>query len=159
MSGTLTKAQKFESVSSAKGFDQDHRRKINFNMGRYHQAVSKGVEDYRDLELARDRAAEIRWRAIEHLEANLLRFETAARDNGIKVVWADDATQALDAVLELLRRHRTKLVVKSKSMVTEEINLNSGLEKNGIRVVETDLGEYIQQLDEEPPYHLSLIHI
>ncbi|NDC73048.1 MAG: lactate utilization protein [Sphingobacteriia bacterium] len=154
MSGTLTKAQKFESVSSAKGFDQDHRRKINFNMGRYQQAVSKGVEDYRDLELARDRAAEIRWRAIEHLEANLLRFESAARDNGVKVVWADDATQALDAVLEVLRRHRTKLVVKSKSMVTEEIHLNRGLEKNGIRVVETDLGEYIQQLDEEPPYHI-----
>ena len=123
-------------------------------MGRYHQAVSKGVEDYRDLELARDRAAEIRWRAIEHLEANLLRFESAARDNGVKVVWADDATQALDAVLEVLRRHRTKLVVKSKSMVTEEIHLNRGLEKNGIRVVETDLGEYIQQLDEEPPYHI-----
>jgi L-lactate dehydrogenase complex protein LldF len=154
MSGTLTKAQKFEEVTSAKGFDQDHRRKINFNMGRYHQAVSKGVEDYRDLELARDRAAEIRWRAIENLESNLLRFESTARDNGVKVVWADDATQALDAVLEVLRRHRTKLVVKSKSMVTEEIHLNSGLEKHGIRVVETDLGEYIQQLDEEPPYHI-----
>ncbi len=154
MSGTLNKAQKFESVTSNKGFDQDHRRKINFNMGRYHQAVTRGVEDYRDLELARDRAAEIRWKAIEHLETNLLRFESAARDNGVKVVWATDSSEALEAVLEVVRRHRTKLVVKSKSMVTEEIHLNQGLETNGIRVVETDLGEYIQQLDEEPPYHI-----
>ena len=123
-------------------------------MGRYHQAVSKGAVDYRDLELARDRAADIRWRAVEHLEVNLLRFESAARDNGVRVVWAADAAQALEAVLEVVRRHRAKLVVKSKSMVTEEIHLNSGLEKNGIRVVETDLGEYIQQLDEEPPYHI-----
>jgi len=154
MSGISAKAKNFEAVTANKGFDYDHRRKINFNMGRYHQAVSKGVADYRDLELARDRAAEIRWKAIEHLETNLLRFETAARANGVKVVWATDGSEAVEAVLEVVRRHRTRLVVKSKSMVTEEIHLNSGLKKNRIEVVETDLGEYIQQLDEEPPYHI-----
>jgi L-lactate dehydrogenase complex protein LldF len=154
MSQTSAAARDFASVTAGKGFDQDHRRKINFNMGRYHQAVAKGLTDYRDLELARDQAALVRWKAIENLDSNLLRFEAAARGNGVKVIWANDATEALGAVLEVVRRHRTRLVVKSKSMVTEEIHLNSALVKSGIQVMETDLGEYIQQLDEEPPYHI-----
>lgn len=151
MSGTCASAKDFASVTAIKGFDQEHRRKINFNMGRYHQAVSKGLTDYRDLELARDQAAMVRWNAIENLETNLLRFEAAARGNGVKVIWANDAAEAVGAVLEIVRRHRTRLVVKSKSMVTEEIHLNSGLEKHGIQVMETDLGEYIQQLDGSHP--------
>jgi len=147
-------SQAFDQTTAVKGFDLEHRRKINFNMGRYHQAVAKGVQDYKDLELARDRAAGIRWQAVEELEKNLLRFEARAKEHGVKVVWARDAKEANQAVWEVVQRHKTRLVVKSKSMVTEEIHLNQFLDQQGVEVVETDLGEYIQQLDGEPPYHI-----
>ena len=71
---------------------------------------------------------------------------------GGKVLWAQDSQEALDQVLQICKEKNCKTVVKSKSMVTEEIHLNNFLEKNGIESVETDLGEYIQQLDGEPPY-------
>jgi len=154
MSANLQVSDRFDQVTSSKGFDLEHRRKINFNMGRYHAAVQAGQKDYRDPELARDQAAYLKWQAVEYIEKHLLRFESACRTNGAKVVWAADANDALEAVLEVVRRHKTRLVVKSKSMATEEIHLNDFLEKNGVEVVETDLGEYIQQLDGEPPYHI-----
>src|SRR5690606_24706042 len=74
--------------------------------------------------------------------------------NGFKVLWAVDAEEANRQVLEIAKRHQVKLISKSKSMLTEEIALNPVLEKAGLRVVETDLGEYIIQLNHEPPSHI-----
>src|SRR4029077_18210964 len=73
---------------------------------------------------------------------------------GAKVIWAEDAQQALEAVQKICEEKNCKTLVKSKSMVTEEIHLNHFLEKIGVESVETDLGEYIQQLDGEAPYHI-----
>jgi L-lactate dehydrogenase complex protein LldF len=70
------------------------------------------------------------------------------------VIWAENAKQALEEILKICREKNCKTIVKSKSMVTEEIHLNEFLKKYGIESIETDLGEYIQQLDEEPPYHI-----
>ena len=154
MTNPTKASDRFDQIIDSKGFDLDHRRKINFNMGRYHAAVQVGQKDYRDPELARDQAAYLKWQAVENLEKHLLRFESSCRNNGTQVVWASDAAEALEAVLEVVQRHQSRLVVKSKSMVTEEIHLNDFLQKHGVEVVETDLGEYIQQLDGEPPYHI-----
>ncbi len=73
---------------------------------------------------------------------------------GAKVIWAENAEQALEEIGKICAAKNCKTLVKSKSMVTEEIHLNEFLEKNGIESIETDLGEYIQQLDDEPPYHI-----
>jgi len=70
------------------------------------------------------------------------------------VSWAENAKQAINEILNICKEKNCRSVVKSKSMVTEEIHLNDALEKHGIQSVETDLGEYIQQLDNEPPYHI-----
>jgi L-lactate dehydrogenase complex protein LldF len=70
------------------------------------------------------------------------------------VIWAETAEQALEEILQICQEKNCRTIVKSKSMVTEEIGLNHFLEKNGIESVETVLGEYIQQLDNEPPYHI-----
>jgi L-lactate dehydrogenase complex protein LldF len=70
------------------------------------------------------------------------------------VIWAENADEALQAVLQICKEKNTQRVVKSKSMVTEEIHLNDFLAKHNIESVETDLGEYIQQLDGEAPYHI-----
>lgn len=147
-------AATFLEKTTDKPFDLEHRRKINFNMSKYDLAVAAGKGRYSDLELARERANHIKWKSLEQLEQYLLQFETNFTANGGKVLWANDAEEALREVLQIFKKVGARSVVKSKSMVTEEIHLNPALEKNGIEVVETDLGEFIQQLDEEPPYHI-----
>jgi len=147
-------AASFIAKSTIKAGDKEHRRKINFNIGRYNAAVPNGKQQFSDIHLAREKAKNIKWKAIEKLDKYLEEFEANIMRRGAKVIWAEDDRQALDAVLKICREKNCKTLVKSKSMVTEEIHLNDFLEKHNIESVETDLGEYIQQLDEEPPYHI-----
>lgn len=140
--------------STIKAADLEHRRTINFNISRYNATVPLGKRQFTDVHLARERAKNIKWRALEHLDERLEEFEANLTKRGGKVIWAEDAQQALDEILAICKARHCKTVVKSKSMVTEEIHLNRFLEEHGIESVETDLGEYIQQLDGEPPYHI-----
>lgn len=144
----------FIAKSTVKAADKEHRRKINFNIGKYNAVVPQGKEQFADVHLAREKAKNIKWKAIETLDKQLETFEAIMVARGAKVIWAEDAEQALDAVQKICNEKNCKTLVKSKSMVTEEIHLNQFLEKNGIESIETDLGEYIQQLDGEPPYHI-----
>ena len=144
----------FQAKATIKSADLEHRHKINFNIGKYNAVVPVGKRQFADNNLVKERAKNIKWRAIENLHEHLEQFEMQFTSRGGKVVWAQDSKEALDAVLEICREKNCKTVVKSKSMVTEEIHLNHFLEENGIEGVETDLGEYIQQLDGEPPYHI-----
>ena len=147
-------ASDFIAKSTTKASDRDHRRKINFNIGKYDAVVPQGKEQFADVNLARERAKNIKWKAIETLDKQLEEFEKTIMRRGAKVIWAETAQQALDAIQKICEEKKCKTLVKSKSMVTEEIHLNQFLEKLGIESVETDLGEYIQQLDGEPPYHI-----
>ena len=144
----------FITKSSIKAADLQHRRTINFNIGRYNASVPHGKEQYSNVHLARERAKNIKWRAIETLDKQLEEFERLFTQRGGKVLWAEDAAQAIEEILKICREKNCKTLVKSKSMVTEEIHLNKVMEENGIDSIETDLGEYIQQLDEEAPYHI-----
>lgn len=105
-------------------------------------------------EALRQQAARIKRHALSRLPELLEQAETNLKANGAEVLWAVDAEEANQHVLAIIRRHQVKSVVKSKSMVTEEIGLNPFLEKNAVQVVETDLGEYILQLNEEAPSHI-----
>jgi len=147
-------AAAFIAKSTIKAADLDHRRKINFNIGKYNAVVPKGKEQFTDVLTARERAKNTKWRAMEHLDQYLEHFEKQITARGAKVLWAENAQQALDEIGKICKEKNCKTLVKSKSMVTEEIHLNKYLEKNGIESVETDLGEYIQQLDGEAPYHI-----
>ncbi|MBL0357667.1 MAG: iron-sulfur cluster-binding protein [Chitinophagaceae bacterium] len=147
-------SETFIAKSTIKAADLDHRRKINFNIGQYNAKVPEGKEQFADLALARERAKNIKWRAIETLDQQLESFELNFTNRGGKVIWAEDAAQAIEEILQICKAANCKTLVKSKSMVTEEIHLNAELEKNGIESIETDLGEYIQQLDGEAPYHI-----
>lgn len=97
---------------------------------------------------------EIRLHAITHLDHYLEQAERAVTSAGGHVHWATDAAAACGIVLDIARRRGAKLAVKSKSMATEEIGLNHALEAASIRVVETDLGEYIVQLKGVGPAHI-----
>jgi L-lactate dehydrogenase complex protein LldF len=147
-------AESFLAKSTIKAADLDHRRKINFNISRYNAVVPQGKKQFSDVMLARERAKNAKWEAIEHLDQYLEEFEKKISARGAKVIWAENAEQALEAIGAICKERNCKTLVKSKSMVTEEIHLNRFLEANGIESVETDLGEYIQQLDGEPPYHI-----
>lgn len=147
-------SQTFIAKSTVKAADLEHRRKINFNIGKYNAVVPKGKEQFADVHLARERAKNLKWRSIETLDQQLEEFELNFTRRGGKVIWAENGEQAIEEVLKICREKNCRSLVKSKSMVTEEIHLNDALEKNGIESIETDLGEYIQQLDGEPPYHI-----
>ena len=147
-------AESFLSKSTAKAIDKAHRKKINFNIGKYNAVVPKGKEQFTDLNRVKELAKNKKWDAIEHLDLYLTQFEEQITKRGAKVFWAEDSEQALNLIGEVCAAKKCTSVVKSKSMVTEEIHLNNYLESIGIESVETDLGEYIQQMDGEAPYHI-----
>lgn len=146
--------KKFMDDCEKKAFDLNHRKTIAFNISRYNVAVKKGKTQYANLELARKKAAVIKHKVVEELENQLKEFEINISSRGVKVIWALDANEARRAIIDILEKHYVKHVVKSKSMITEELELVDCLEKNGIEAVETDLGEYIVQISDDKPYHI-----
>ncbi|HEU4556105.1 MAG TPA: LutB/LldF family L-lactate oxidation iron-sulfur protein [Chitinophaga sp.] len=147
-------ASTFLEESEKKAADLGHRRTINYNIGKYNNAVKTGKLQFTELTTARERAKNIKWRAIEHLDKYLEEFEMQFTKRGGKVIWAENVEQVQEEILAICQAKQCKSIVKSKSMATEEVHLNDFLAKQGIECVETDLGEYIQQLDGEPPYHI-----
>ncbi len=105
-------------------------------------------------EALRDQGRIIRANTIAHLDEHLLEFERNAQANGSQVHWAQDAEQARKIVMQIARTNDVKSVVKSKSMLSEEIGVNNVIERAGLKVVETDLGEYIVQLADDHPSHI-----
>ena len=111
----------------------------------------ESLPDYQDL---RSQANAIKKHSIENLDYYLEEFERNLEARGGKVVYCKDGTEVADFILSLARERGAHLIVKSKSMTTEEVDLNERLEHHGLESVETDLGEYIMQLAHERPYHI-----
>ena len=128
--------------------------------GRMMHARRDAIARIPDGEAARDHARQIRAHTIAHLETYLDRFVEQARASGAHVHLAVDAEAATRLVVDLARARGVRRIVKGKSMVSEEIALNASLEAAGMRVVETDLGEYVIQLDRDMPSHIiaPIIH-
>lgn len=112
------------------------------------------VERMPEFEALRDRARDIKNHALAHLDFYLERFERKVLALGGHVHWAPTAEDARRIVLDLCRQANARTVAKSKSMIAEEIGLNEHLEAHNIAPIETDLGEYIIQLRQEPPSHI-----
>jgi L-lactate dehydrogenase complex protein LldF len=102
----------------------------------------------------RSLASQIKEHTLTHLAEYLEEFERKAQANGAIVHWARDAAEHNQIVHDILAAHGAKSLVKAKSMLTDECDMRPFLEKRGIAVIETDLGERIQQLDDEPPSHI-----
>ncbi len=123
-------------------------RAFNKRLGAvYHHSAEHG-------EALRQQAAESKRRALRNLPDLLEQAEQRLTENGFTVLWAEDAAEARRLVLDIAKRHEVQRIAKSKSMVTEEIALNQALEAVGLTVVETDLGEYILQINDEHPSHI-----
>jgi len=151
----------FKRAAAIKAANPHHRAVLQKAIATYDDAVLRGKarfatgpEGYRGWQNARSHAAQLKWETINHLDRYLKQFERNVIENGGHVFWAETAEEARRCIADLAQRRGVQKVVKSKSMATEEIHLNSALEAAGVRVVETDLGEYICQIRGEPPYHI-----
>ena len=116
------------------------------------------ITDWEDL---RDQASAIKEHTLSSLDQYLEEFESKALKNGIRVHWAVNAQEHNNMVLKILQQADVRKLVKSKSMLTEECHMNPFLEKKGIEVIESDLGERIIQFAEQDPSHIVLpaIHL
>jgi L-lactate dehydrogenase complex protein LldF len=111
-------------------------------------------EDYADVDLLRKLAGQIKQHTLEHLDSYLEKAEEKLRARGVKVHFALDAEAACQSVLDILQARGAKRLVKTKTMVSEEIELLPFLERHGVECFETDLGEFIVQLDADRPSHI-----
>ena len=120
--------------------------------------ASKNIPEWEEL---RRLASGIKDHVLTKLDYYLEELEKKASENGIKVHWAKDAEEHNEIVLSILKEKKCKAIVKSKSILTEECHLNPFLEKHGVEVVDTDLGERIVQFLKQPPSHIVLpaIHL
>lgn len=146
-------ADKFIEESSNISIDMRHRKIIHNNIDKYQIAFEKGKSKFYNLENSKKKANLIKWKAIENLDRYLSEFESNFTKNGGKVIWANDAEEARQEIWKIIEKHGVESVIKSKSMATEEIELNDFLQKQGLAPVESDLGEYIIQLLGQKPYH------
>ncbi len=122
--------------------------------GRFREERVHALQDLPDADGLRDRLKAIRAATLARLAEHLTTFERNATAAGARVHWARDGAEAIAIILALAKERQVRTVAKSKSMTAEEINLNPALEAEGIRTVETDLGEWIVQLAQEHPTHI-----
>jgi L-lactate dehydrogenase complex protein LldF len=145
----------FKARVGQKLADQRLQANLKILSQRWTVGRANAITELDDFEATRDEAVERRNRALANLDVWLERFEQEASARGATVLWAETPEQASKLVVEIARRHGVRKVTKSKSMVSEEMALNRHLEAAGVKVVETDLGEYILQInDNEPPSHI-----
>ncbi len=144
----------FKRNSSMKLDDPVLQRNMKNAKGKFVDGRARALLEIDNWEDIRTHAAGLRDSTIENLDAYLVEFERNATRRGAVVHWAETAEAACDILVEIGRANGVKNITKSKSMVSEEINLNERLEAAGMKVLETDLGEYILQLANEPPSHI-----
>ena len=147
-------APRFREIARGKLGDAHVQAALDSSVNRLRSHRLEAWAALPDVEELRQRAHEIRMAVIDDLDAHVARFTEALEARGGHVYFARTAAEASEYVAEVCRRRGAKLAAKSKSMVSEEIELNAALEAVGVKAVETDLGEYILQLAGEHPVHI-----
>ncbi len=147
-------ALRFKRTASAKLRDARLQQALSKIRVRFVEARAEALAELEDAAAVRARATSIRDEVLRDLAGWLTRFEAEATRRGAVVHWAEDAAAACRIILEIARANGVRKVAKSKSMVSEEVALNEALAQAGVEVTETDLGEYILQLAQEPPSHI-----
>ncbi len=149
-----TKRLRFERDSASALKNQKLQGALRNATDRFRTVREKATGEIKDWENLRIKAREIKKHTVEHLDQYLEILEENIMKAGGTVHWAKDGNEACSIILDIARSNNVRSVVKSKSMATEEIELNHALEGAGIKVVETDLGEYIIQIAKERPSHI-----
>jgi L-lactate dehydrogenase complex protein LldF len=134
--------------------DKRHRALIQRGLGGYYTKRAEESSKYTDWQSARTAASAVKYEAINHLDRYLVEFADKLEARGAKVFWASDGREACDYICRVARDCNARSIIKSKTMTGEEVHLAQALQAQGHEVVESDLGEFIVQLREEPPYHI-----
>lgn len=135
--------------------DSQLRKNLDFAMSLLQTNRKKLLKDrYGDWEALREEGRKVKQNTLSRLPELLERFEENAKKNGIQVHWASDAKDANEIIYNLAKKNNVTKILKGKSMASEEIHFNAYLKKKGIQAIETDLGEIIIQLIDEPPVHI-----
>lgn len=156
MSTTESKKMSVKQRSSLALNNDFLRSAVRFTTERLRSGKLQASADHGNWDTWRERGRQIRLHTIANLDYYLNLFADNARANGVHVHFADTAEEAVNLSLQIAERNSAKSVVKSKSMVSEELHLNKALESIGVEAVETDLGEYIIQLADETPSHIII---
>lgn len=145
----------FKARAGQKLADQRLQQNLKKLSTKFVSGRASAITELDDFEGTRDAAIERRMRAIENLDVWLETFEKKATSQGATVLFAESAEDASRLVVEIAKKHGVKKATKSKSMVSEEMALNKALEAAGVQAIETDLGEYILQINNnEAPSHI-----
>ena len=144
----------FHSVSIKAAGDEKLKRSINNAVLRQHTARQLRVLELPDSDKLRTLAGDIKQHSLDYLDYYLEQFHANVEKNGGHVHYAANAEDARQIILDIAKDHDARRVIKSKSMVSEEISLAHVLEAAGLDVVETDLGEFIVQISKDKPSHL-----
>ena len=134
--------------------DAQLRRNFKFAMENFILKRKQIFSDDAETEQLRELGNSIKKRALSRLPELLEQLESKCTKNGIQVHWAETTSEANHQVLDIMQAHNATRLVKGKSMVSEEMHLNKFLQKNGVEALETDLGEFIIQLNNETPSHI-----
>ncbi len=140
-------------------FDYTHRRKMHERYETYTQARAKGLAHFEDYELARQQLAYLRYEAIENLAENLLTFEENFTKQGGKIIWAENAQEAQEAILAIIKEQQATQILKAKNPITEEIGLKKYLKDQAYKITETDLECFILDSLALPVQPLSELQI
>jgi L-lactate dehydrogenase complex protein LldF len=144
----------FPRAARAALADSQLRRNLGHATTTIRDKRARVVGEVPDWEALRDAGAEIKARALRHLDVHLERLEEAVQRAGGTVHWARDGAQAAKVVADVARAHGSREVIKVKSLATDEIDLNDRLESYGVHAVETDLAELINQLSDDTSSHI-----
>ena len=148
------KTQEFVASASRELKNSRSRMFLNRLAPYFALSCTTGMRTFSDPKAAIEYGRAIRADVIARMPELLEQFETNAKASGAKVIWAKNAAEANEFILNLAQEHGVKYVTKGKSMVTEEMGLNDFLKNNGIEPFETDLGEFIIQQLGRPPFHI-----
>jgi L-lactate dehydrogenase complex protein LldF len=143
-------AESASELIAAREHQEFHDRRL-WDLRLKRDREAHGIPEWEEL---RELASQIKEHTLSNLADYLVEFESRATENGAHMHWARDAVEHNQIVYDILSEHGAKTLVKSKSMLTEECDMRPFLQRRNVEVIETDLGERIQQLDDEPPSHI-----
>ena len=144
--------KKFKS-DSAIAFSEEHWQKMNYYTGCYEKRFASSKDNYRNIELERERASLLRNKSLLNMEKLLVDFETRFKENGGQVLWACDADDALQMIWDIVSKISNGGLAKSNSVVLDEIGVDAFMEEKHFQVYETSIGRYLLKVVGEAPYH------
>jgi L-lactate dehydrogenase complex protein LldF len=134
-------------------FDEEHWQKINYNTGCYEKRFANSQENYRNVELEKQRAYLLRNKSLMNIEKLLVDFETHFKDHGGQVLWARDVDDAQEMIWDLVNKRDIHGITRSNSVVLDEIGLDDFLAEKNVKLYESSVSRYILKAMGNPPYH------